>query len=65
MNEETNKLLYTSNKAYKLYEPPKPIGYWCLYRTEGFSTQFAMYDKPTAEQIKNTENALGWVWRDA
>ena len=27
-------------------------------------TQFAMYAKPTDEQIKNTKELLGWDWID-
>jgi len=26
---------------------------------------FSMYQKPTDEQIKNTEELLGWKWKDA
>ena len=66
MTEETTCFLYTPKAGeYTFYQPPKPVGYWCLYKTQGFSTQFAMYDKPTDEQIKNTEQMFGWIWRDA
>jgi len=47
-----------------IYKPPKPVGYWCLY-SGGPTTKFAMYQKPTDEQIKNTTELLGWIWEDA
>lgn len=42
--------------------PPEPVGYWSLYGNEKWTTRFAMYQKPTEQQIKNTEKLLGWVW---
>ena len=54
-----------SEPTYTFISAPKPVGYWCLYETGGLSTNFAMYHKPTDEQIKNTEQLLGWKWRDA
>jgi hypothetical protein len=44
---------------------PKPVGYWVLYEQATLKTQFAVYHKPTNEQIKNTEQLLGWQWKDA
>ena len=41
------------------------VGYWVLYPQSTPYTQFAMYQRPTDEQIKNTEQLLGWGWRDA
>jgi len=46
------------------YKPPEPVGYWCLYGG-GPTTKFAMFQKPTDKQIKNTTELLGWVWEDA
>ena len=46
------------------YKPPEPVGYWCLYGG-GPTTKFAMFQKPTDEQIKNTTALLGWIWEDA
>jgi len=43
---------------------PNVIGFWRLYGGSESWTQFAMYSKPTDEQIKNTEELLGWVWVD-
>jgi hypothetical protein len=43
---------------------PRPVGYWVLYPQATQCTTFAMYHKPTDEQIKNTEQLLGWGWRD-
>ena len=42
----------------------KPVGYWVLYPKSTQKTMFAMYYKPTDEQIKNTEQLLGWGWED-
>jgi hypothetical protein len=52
-------------QTYTIMQPPKPVGYWVLYPQGASYTQFAMYHKPTDEQIKNTEQLLGWQWRDA
>jgi hypothetical protein len=30
----------------------------------GPSTMFHVFRKPTDEQIKNTEQAFGWKWKD-
>ncbi|MFZ4744738.1 MAG: hypothetical protein ACOYL0_14125 [Limnohabitans sp.] len=54
-----------SDKTYAITQPLKPAGYWVLYPQGALHTQFAMYHKPTDEQIKNTEQLLGWGWRDA
>lgn len=43
---------------------PKAVGFWCLYERMP-RVQFAMYQKPTDEQIKNTTELLGWIWEDA
>ena len=50
---------------YTLYVPPPPVGYWVLYAEALQHMSFAMYHKPTDEQIANTERLLGWTWRDA
>jgi hypothetical protein len=52
-------------KTYTFIQPPKPIGYWVLYEQAPQRISFSMYHKPTDEQIKNTEQLLGWKWRDA
>jgi len=50
--------------GFVISENPKPVGYWCLY--DGYpKVQFMMYQKPTDEQIKNTTDLLGWIWKDA
>jgi len=56
---------HTTPISYKIYAPPKPVGYWIIdpHSTYSFNT-FAMYSKPTDEQIKNTETLLGWGWKD-
>ena len=38
---------------------PKPVGFWVLYPGNAMQTRFAMYLRPTDEQIKNTEALLG------
>ena len=50
---------------YTFAKPPQPAGWWVLYPQGPIKTQFAMYHKPTDEQIKNTEQLLGWEWKDA
>ena len=52
-------------QTYTLALSPKPVGYWVLYPHTTPYTMFSMYHKPTDEQIKNTEQLLGWQWRDA
>ena len=51
-------------KQYKFYEPPKPVGYWVLGKGVGNYTRFAMWIKPTKEQIENHKTMLGWDWED-
>lgn len=43
---------------------PEPVGWWVLYAEAPQRTAFAMYHKPTDEQIKNTKQLLGWTWKD-
>jgi hypothetical protein len=50
--------------ALGLNTHPKIVGYWVLY-PDAPGIKFAMYSKPTAEQITNTEQLLGWGWEDA
>lgn len=53
------------NNDHTFALPPKVVGWWVLYPQASPLTQFAMYHKPTDEQIKNTEQLLGWGWKDA
>ena len=53
-----------STATYAFYQPPKPVGAWVLDSGGVVHTQFAMYSKPTDEQIKNTEAMFGWKWKD-
>lgn len=50
--------------VHSMAKPPEPVGYWVLYpqSTYGHIT-FAVYHKLTPEQIKNTEELLGWGWK--
>ena len=49
----------------RLSQPPKPVGSWTLDPNPGhLTTKFVLYAKPTDEQIKNTEEMLGWKWQD-
>lgn len=50
---------------YKFVESAKPVGSWVLYPQATPYIKFAVYHKPTDEQIKNTEELLGWKWEDA
>lgn len=50
---------------YTIAQPPKVVGWWVLYPQTSPTNLFAMYHKPTDEQIKNTEQLLGWGWKDA
>jgi len=46
-------------------QQPKVVGWLVLYPQESTANYFAMYYKPTDEQIKNTEQLLGCGWKDA
>ena len=54
-----------SSSEFTFHLPPKPVGYWVLYPKSAYQTKFGMHHKPTDEQIKNTEQLLGWGWEDA
>jgi len=56
--------IYTAKNEYT-FEPPQPVDWWVLYPQGPTVTLFAMQYKPTDEQIKNTEQLLGWGWKDA
>lgn len=48
------------------HKQPDAVGFWRLsYGNDRSYTQFAMYARPTDEQIKNTEELLGWTWIEA
>ena len=49
---------------YALTKPPEPVGYWILDPGGVVHTRFAMYVKLTDQQIKNTEELLGWKWKE-
>ncbi len=56
-------------EALTFPKPPPAVGYWDIggIRSEGCNYAGMMvpvYCKPTDEQIKNTEQMLGWKWRD-
>ena len=51
--------------TFTLAQPPKPVGFWVLYPGASPFTKFAMYKRPTDEQIRHTEELLGWGWEDA
>jgi len=50
---------------YTSLVPPKPVGFWILDPNPGTHTRFSIYKKPTDQQIKHTEELLGWKWQDA
>lgn len=61
-NQETNYSVDT--KRIQLMHIPQPAGYWRLCKGV-ITTKLAIYEKPTPEQIKNTEETFGWVFEDA
>lgn len=63
MSGDHNKFAY--DDEITIMPPPKPVGAWVLYPKGAWKTNFVMYHKPTDEQIKNTEQLLGWGWEDA
>lgn len=63
MSDDHNKSAYDGEIT--IMQPPKPVGAWVLYPKGAWKTKFVMYHKPTYEQIKNTEQLLGWGWEDA
>ena len=51
---------------FTILKPPEPVGSWVLYPGSPWgTTQFQIYKRPTDEQIKNTEELLGWGWVEA
>ena len=52
-------------QEYIFAETPKPVGRWILYPQTTPCITFAVYHKSTDEQIKNTEQLLGWKWEKA
>ena len=56
--------LRQSVSSYAISQHPTPVGYWVLYKEASLKTQFSVYHKPTDEQIKNTEQLLGWHWME-
>ena len=53
----------TSNITFA--SQPQPVGAWVLYPGAQLRTKFMMYVRPTDEQIKATEQLLGWGWEEA
>lgn len=45
----------------ELHKWPKTVGYWVI----GGLYKVAQRQKVTDEQIRNTEELLGWKWEDA
>jgi hypothetical protein len=50
--------------TYTIAKPPDPVGFWVLYPGGYQTIKFAIYKRPTDEQIKNTEELLGWKWEN-
>ena len=59
-----NQYTYSSGQL-AFATQPKPVGYWVMYPGSAWKTMFTIYHRPTDEQIKNTEELLGWGWEDA
>ena len=62
----TDELLYCGQPGmnYTIAKPPNPVGFWILDPGGPAYTRFAMFKRPTEEQIKNTEELLGWKWQN-
>ena len=65
VNQDVMSDLKQTTTGYAIRQYPQPVGYWMLYKDGALNTSFTMYNKPTDEQIKNTEQLLGWHWKDA
>lgn len=65
MSTTNQTLAIPEGQCLKISMPPQPVGYWVLYPDAAYQTRFAMYAKPTDDQIANTEALLGWKWEDA
>jgi hypothetical protein len=66
VTENASKFLNDINlpiveNAAVFVKPPEPVGFWVI----GGSYQVPVRVKATDEQIKNTEELLGWEWKDA
>jgi hypothetical protein len=55
-----NDQLLIADGDYDFYKPPKYVGGWVI----GGNWTMNVLEKPTDEQIKNTEQLLGWKWVD-
>lgn len=65
LEQEIDCVLETGpSETFTLWSHLQPVGYWVLYPEVLTITKFAMYHKPTPEQIKNTQELLGWGWED-
>jgi len=64
LEEARAKLEYSIKENWAFVPSPKAVGAWVLYDSAPMKTKFMMYAKPTDEQIKNTEELLGWKWED-
>ena len=63
----TDLMTLKPTHTYVPYVPPKPVGAWVIDPQgagHGPCTMFHVFNKPTDEQIKNTEATFGWKWRD-
>ena len=58
------KFNYVRPNEYAIINPPNPVGWWVLYPGASWQFRFSMFIKPTDQQIKNTEELLGWKWKD-
>lgn len=65
MDEDNAVRALDGNGFVKTIKIPKAVGYWVLYPEGEIKTKYAMFSKPTEEQIQNTEKLLGWGWEDA
>lgn len=67
MDDRPNQIFAHNSNSYDFgIKIPKPIGWWILDPSGAeYGTRFLVYSKPTNQQIKTTEELLGWRWVDA
>lgn len=51
---------YSGDLSASTFQTPKYVGCWVV----GGVNKFPLLEKPTDEQIKNTEQLLGWKWEN-
>jgi hypothetical protein len=55
---------FEERTSYKMWEAPKPAGYWALYAGGSQMLKFSIYKKPSFIHRWFTAKLLGWTWED-